>query len=66
MTMFQVLAEVIRPVEFLRLVALSKLVDVIQMLSSDVPLRWVWKFVATIATNVSIGGRGRVECCLYA
>jgi hypothetical protein len=66
MTVFQVLAEVIRPVELLRLVALSKLVDVVQMLSSDVPLRWVWKFFTAIATNVSVGGRRCVECCLYA
>ena len=66
MTVFQVLAEVIRSIELLRLIALPKLVNVVQMLSSDVPLRWVGKLFATIAANVSVGRRGRVKCCVYA
>ncbi len=52
MAVFQVLTEVVSSVEFLRLIALSKLVDVVQVLSSDIPLRRVLKFLATISTDI--------------
>lgn len=52
MTMFQVLAEVVGPVELLGLITLSKLVNVVQVLSSNVPLRRVLKLFATVAADV--------------
>jgi len=52
MTVFQVLAEVVSPVELLCLIALSKLVDVVQVLSSNVPLRWVLEFLTAVAADV--------------
>jgi hypothetical protein len=40
MTMLQMLPKMISTEEFLRLIALSKLVHVIQMFGPSVPIRW--------------------------
>lgn len=57
MTVFQMLAEVVGAVKFLRLVAFLELVDIGQMLDTTIPvwLRKIGKFFTTIAT--SVGGR---------
>lgn len=52
MGMLEMLTEVVGAKEFLRLVALSVFVYVIQMLCANIPLRWVWKLLAAIATQV--------------
>lgn len=66
MTVFQVLAKVVCSVELLRLIALSKLVDAVQMIGSDVPLRRVGKLFTAVATNIGNRRRGRMERSFYA
>ena len=54
MTVFQVLPEVVRPVELLRLVAFSELMNVGEMVNPAVPLGlWIIrKFSATVSTRI--------------
>lgn len=59
MTVFEVLPEVVSSKEFLCLVTLAKLVDVVQVLGSHVPLRRVAKLFAAVATGVCTVRRGR-------
>ena len=67
MTVFEVLSEMIRPVELLGLVALVKFVHVSEMVYSSVPvrLRKVGKFFATKAAGVVERAVGplRLGCC---
>jgi len=53
------LAEVIGTEEFLRLVALSELVCLQDMITSVVPVRWIGKLVATVAADVRRPVRAR-------
>jgi hypothetical protein len=65
--MLEVLAEVIRAEELLRLVTLSKFVHMVEMLCAKLPARRIGKLLATVATDVStVASHGRVECCLWA
>lgn len=60
MRVFQMLTKVIRTEELLRLIALAKLMDMVQMFGSHVPL-WDWvvgEFVAAVAAHVGGAGRG--------
>ena len=57
MTVFQMLAKVVCSIELFGLVAFSKLVDVVQMLGSNVPLWWIGEFFAAIATNIGTSRR---------
>lgn len=52
------LPEVIGAKKLLRLVALAKLVDVIQMLGSRFPIGWPRKLLTAIPTNVSYARMG--------
>lgn len=52
MRVLQMLTKVISAEELLRLVALSKFVDVVEMFRADIPLRWVRKLFAAVATQV--------------
>lgn len=53
--------------KFLGLIALAELVGVVEMLSTNVPLRWVGEYFAAVPTDIGtrIGRRG-VECSLDA
>jgi len=67
MAMLEMLAEVVRAEELLRLVALSKLVHMVEVFRAKLPTRRVSELLATVATDVStVAGHGRVECCLWA
>ena len=57
--MFQMLAEVVGTEEFLALVALSKLVHVIEMLRSCIPIGRVWELFTAVAAHI---GYRWVEC----
>lgn len=48
----EVLSEMVRSKEFLCLVALAEFVDKVQMLGSDIPLRWVGKLFATVTAYI--------------
>ena len=63
MAVFQMLAEMIRPEEFLRLVAFAELVHVVEVVGADIPLRRVvGEFFSAIAAGVGVRGvGGRVE-----
>lgn len=50
--MLEMLSEVIRSEEFLGLVAFAMLVNNIEMITTDVPVWWIWKLIATKATDV--------------
>lgn len=56
MAVFQMLTEVIRAEKFLRLVALSELVDMVQVLRADLPLWGVGKLLTAIATRIRVIG----------
>ena len=53
MAVLEVLSKVIGSVELLGLVAFTKFVNAVQVLSTDVPLRRIWELLAAIATNIS-------------
>ena len=55
MAVFEVLSEVISAEELLRLVAFAKLVNVIEVLSTLIPLRRIGKFFAAISTCIGVG-----------
>jgi len=59
MTVFKVLSEVVSAKEFLCLVALSKFVDNVEMLISNVPVWRIRKLFSTVATNIR---RSRMNC----
>ena len=61
MAMFEVLAEMVGTVEFLRIVAFAEFVDAGQMLKPAVPvwLREIGKFLSAVTTCVV--GRARVR-----
>lgn len=68
MAVLQVLSEVICAEELLGLIAFAKLVRMVQMLCSDVPIGRVRKFLATETADVGRGwtsGRS-VKRSLYA
>lgn len=46
------LSEVVRSEKLFGLIAFAELVDMVQVLGSDVPLRWIWKLFAAVATHV--------------
>lgn len=52
----QVLPEVISAEELFGLVALPKLVHMVQMFSANIPLRRVWEVLPTVATYISAVG----------
>lgn len=52
----QVLPEMVRAKELLALVALAKLVHVVQVFNTCVPVRWVGKLAAAVAAGVGDGG----------
>lgn len=61
------LAEMVGAEELLRLVALSKLMDVIQVLRADVPLGWIRELLATVAARVhTIAIERSMERSFYA
>jgi hypothetical protein len=65
--MLEVLAEVIRAEELLRLVTLSKLVHMVEVFGAKLPARRIGELFTTITTDVStVAGHRRVECCLWA
>ena len=65
--MLEVLAEVIRAEELLRLVTLSKLVHMVEMFCAKLPARRIGKLLTTVATDVStVTSHGRVERCFWA
>ena len=67
MAMFEMLSEVIRPEELLRLVAVSELVDVVEVIRSDVPLRRIREVLAAIPARICVCAVGRcVKGCLDA
>lgn len=67
MAMLQMLAEVICSEKLFRLVALAELVNVVEMLGTNVPARWIGEFLPTISASVGVvGGGGRVKRGLWA
>jgi hypothetical protein len=68
MAVLQMLSEVVCAEEFLGLVALAKLVRMVQMLCSDVPVGRVGELLATESADVGRGwtSRRRVKRSLYA
>ena len=50
--MFQMLAKVVGAKEFLRLVALTKLVSRVKMLGANVPLWWIGELITAVATHI--------------
>lgn len=59
MAVFQVLAKVVCTEELLSLVALAKLVHVIQMLGPRIPVCRIREVVATVAAHIGQGGTDR-------
>lgn len=56
MAMLEVLTEVVCTEELLALIAFTKLVDVVEMVHSYVPVRRIRKFLAAVPTCVCVGG----------
>lgn len=52
MAMFQVLTEMVRPEELLRLIAFAELVDMIQVLRAPVPLRRIRELLPAIPAHI--------------
>lgn len=64
MAVFEVLTEVVGAEELLRLVALSKLMHVVEVFGAKIPPRRVGKFFATVTTDIcTIASHGLVEGC---
>lgn len=51
------LSKVVCPEELLGLIAFAKLVGMVQVLGSDIPLRRIWEILAAVATHV-----GAIPC----
>lgn len=68
MAVFQVLSKMIRTEELLGMVTLAKLVHVIQVLGSRLPIRGHWKFLTAITADFGYAqmGLGGVECGVRA
>lgn len=65
MAVFEVLSEVVGSEELLGLVALAKLVHVVEVVRANVPLWWVGKVFATIPAYIPVRAVGVcVEGCL--
>lgn len=65
--MLEVLSEMIGPEELLRLIAFPKIVYVVEVFGTVVPLRWVWELFSTVAACVCMGATGgRMESSFYA
>lgn len=66
MTVLEMLPEVVRSEELLRLIAFAELVNMVKVVCSSIPLRWVRKLFAAITTHICPTRRHRcMESCLY-
>jgi len=55
--MLEMLTEVIRPKEFLRLIAFAMLVNNVEMITTDIPIWWIWELITAETTNVGRAAR---------
>lgn len=60
MAVFEMLPEMVGTKEFLALIAFTELVYVIQMFYPSVPVRWIRKFLTTVATGVGVRAIGEL------
>ena len=65
MAVFEVLAEMVGSIEFLRLIALSKFVDLVEVGFADVPLGRIGKVLTAVAAGVGVHAvGGRMKGCM--